>query len=134
MGRGGFYSVDSLAGIYVLVVDGDAGARAMLTSVLQYCGGLVTAVANESAALECMRQIKPDVLVVSLALRGDEGYGLVQSVRALKPEDGGVVPIIVVSGTPPPEQTGRGFDAHVLRPFDPWALCRLVSQLVITSA
>lgn len=132
MGRDGFYSVDSLAGIYVLVVDGDASARAMLTSVLRYCGGLVTAVESESAALECMRQVKPDVLVVSLTLRGDDGYRLVQSVRALKPEDGGVVPIIVVTGTPPPEQTGRGFDAHLLRPFDPWALCRLVSQLAIT--
>jgi CheY-like chemotaxis protein len=134
MTRGGYYSVDSLGGIYVLVVDDDANARAMLTSVLQYCGGLVTAVASESAALESMRQVKPDVLVVALTRFDGEGYALVQSVRALKPEDGGVVPIIVVSEHPPPEQTGRGFDAHLPRPFDSWSLCRLVSQLVITGS
>lgn len=134
MTRGGYYAVDSLGGIYVLLVDHDANARAMLTSVLRYCGGLVTAVASETAALECMRQVKPDVLVVSLMPREGEGHGLVQQVRALKPEDGGVVPIVVVSEQPPPEQTGRGFDAHLPRPFDPWALCRLVSHLVLAGA
>jgi CheY-like chemotaxis protein len=131
MGRGGYYSVDSLGGVYVLVVDNDAGARAMLTSVLQYCGALVTAVGSELEALDCMAHVKPDVLVVSLSGVDGEGHGLVHRVRALKPEDGGVVPIVVVSERRP-EQTGRGFDAHLPRPFDPWALCRLVSQLVVT--
>ena len=132
MGRGSYYSVDSLNGIYVLLVEHDANARAMLMSVLQYCGALVTAVASGSAALDSMRQVKPDVLVVALMRDEGEGYGLVHLVRALKPEEGGVVPIVVVSEDPPPEQAGRGFDAHLPRPFDPWTLCRLVSQLVIT--
>jgi CheY-like chemotaxis protein len=130
MGRGDYYSVDSLAGVYVLVVDNDAGVRATLSSVLQYCGALVSAVASESEALACMGHVRPDVLVLSLRGANREGHTLVSRVRALQPEDGGVVPIVVV-GEHPPEQTGRGFDAHMSRPFDPWALCRVVSQLVV---
>ncbi len=130
MGRGDYYSGDSLGGVYVLVIDNDAVARATVTSVLQYCGALVSAVDSEGDALACMAHVKPDVLVVSLSGAHGEGHGLVQRVRALKPEDGGVVPIVVV-GEHPPDQPGRGFDAHMPRPFDPWALCRLVSQLVV---
>jgi hypothetical protein len=51
----------------------------------------------------------------------------------LKPEEGGMVPIVVVADHAPPEQTRRGFDAHLTRPFDPWALCRLVAELAVTS-
>ena len=133
MGRGGYYSVDSLAGVYVLVADADANVRATVTSVLQYCGALVTAVGSGTVALETMRQVKPDVLVVSTASSdGGEGYGLVHRVRALKPEEGGVVPIVVIADHAPPEQTRRAFDAYITRPFDPWALCRLVAELVVT--
>ena len=56
---------------------------------------------------------------------------MVADAMALAREQG--LPV-VVSEQPPPEQTGRGFDAHLPRPFDPWALCRLVSHLVLAGA
>ena len=53
-------------------------------------------------------------------------------VRALKPEEGGVVPAIAVAPPTPVRRyaRSRGFQASLRKPLDPWALCRLVSELV----
>jgi len=40
MARGGFYSLDSLRGVHVLVVDYEADGRDLLSAVLHYCGAL----------------------------------------------------------------------------------------------
>jgi CheY-like chemotaxis protein len=131
MARGGFYSVDSLRGVHVLVVHHEADCRDLLTAVLNYCGALVTAVDSPEAALSVMALIKPDVLVVDLARRDKDGHWLIRQVRSLKPEDGGVVPVVALS----PSQgaaglegaAAAGFVACLGKPLDPWQLCRVVS-------
>jgi CheY-like chemotaxis protein len=131
MTRSGFFSVDSLRGVWVLVVDPDPHGRQTLVEILSYCGALVTPLASPAEALNMMRQVKPDVLVVTLAPSGDLAF--IRLVRALKPEEGGVVPAIAVgSADSPSDDTvrSRGFQASLRKPLDPWALCRVVSELV----
>lgn len=137
MARSGFYSVDSLNGVHVLLVGDDAEARELLAAVLRYCGAFVTVVATAAGALEVMERIRADVLVVQLDTTDAGGATLVRQVRALKPENGGVVPAVAVQ---PPDSNlssdtlrAAGFDASVAMPVDPWALCRLVSNLVSPS-
>jgi CheY-like chemotaxis protein len=130
MGRGGYYSVDSLGGIYTLVVDNEPTTRAMLTGVLQYCGALVAARESIEAALDAMKHVKPDVVVVTVAASTDDAYELCRCVRALKPEAGGTVPLVAV-GDGPRQESGRGFDAYLPKPFDPWELCRVIANLVL---
>ena len=96
MARGGFFSVDSLEGVHVLVVDDDPIARDVLMSILHYCGALVLTVSSVRKTLEMMRLIKPDVLVVKLALPDQDGSALIRQIRRLKPESGGEVPVIAV--------------------------------------
>ena len=48
MSRGGYPS-ESLQGVYVLVMDTEAGNRAVLTAVLGACGALVREVAFPEA-------------------------------------------------------------------------------------
>lgn len=131
MARGGYYSVDSLKGVHVLVLDDEAEGRLLLASILNYCGALVTAVASAEEALAVMGLIKPDAIVVSLALPGDDGYGLLRRVRDLKPEDGGVIPIIAVGQRQADGERARraGFAVCLLKPLDPWELCRVISTL-----
>jgi CheY-like chemotaxis protein len=135
MARGGFYSVDSLKNIHVLVVDKDPVARDMITSVLQYCGALVTAVASAAAALGMMRLIKPDAIVTELMLPDEDGYELIRQVRALKPEEGGTIPAIAVSRHLSADDRvrvlGRGFEVYLQKPLDPWEMCRVVSRLTM---
>ena len=130
MTRSGFFSVDSLRGVWVLVVDPDPHGRETLVEILSYCGALVTPLASPAEALNVRRQVKPDVLVVTLE-SGD--FAFIRLVRALKPEEGGVVPAIAVgSADSPSDDTvrSRGFQASLRKPLDPWALCRIVSELV----
>ena len=134
MARGGFYSVDSLRGVHVLVVDHEAECRQLLSDVLHYCGALVTAVDSPRGALEVMALIKPDVLVVDLIERDKDGHWLIRQVRSLKPEDGGVVPVIAVSDAARLAGVdAAGFVACLVKPLDPWQLCRVIAG-VTTSA
>lgn len=137
MARGGFYSVDSLKGVHVLVVDHEAECRELLSDVLHYCGALVTASDSPEGALAVMALIKPDVLVVDLREGDKDGHWLIRQVRSLKPEDGGVVPVIAVSDAAPlaplAHAAPAGFVACLVKPLDPWQLCRVVAG-VTTSA
>ncbi|HEX9820416.1 MAG TPA: hypothetical protein VGD07_12500 [Methylomirabilota bacterium] len=130
MPRGGFFAVDSLRGVWILVIDGDPHGRRTLLEILSYCGALVTPLASVDEALTVMRQVKPDLLLV--ALLDDDDFGFIRQVRALKPEDGGVVPAIAVGPADGIDDLvrARGFQAYVRTPLDPWGLCRLVSSMM----
>ncbi len=129
MQRGGIYALDSLRGVYVLAVDGTAEGREVLNGVLRHCGSYVRTAPTALAALELMRQMLPDVLVVDLDIEDDE-FSLLRRVRALKPDAGGMVRAVGI-GLPGREAAARakGYDGFVRRPIDPWELCRLVSSL-----
>ena len=129
MARGGFFAVDSLTSMHVLVVDDDPSFRDMLVALLRYCGALVTAVTTPEQAWLAIEQVRPDALVITVGGREVSSASLPEKVRARKPEDGGNVPIVaVVRGTAigaPPE----GVNAHLPEPLDPWELCRVLSTL-----
>src|SRR5262245_164989 len=128
----GVFSVDSLVGVHALVVDADQECRQLLSSILRYCGALVTTTGSSREALKVMSVAKCDVLIVELALPGEGGVTLIRRVRALTPENGAVVRAIALSAGPADrdEALGAGFDAHLTKPVAPWAMCRLVSTLV----
>jgi len=133
MARGGFYSVDSLNGLHLLVVDSDAGGREIVAAILRYCGALVTEVGSPAEALEVMEVVKANVLVVRVRPKGAT-MKVVRRVRTLKPEAGGVIPVVAVttagSGVTEDQARAAGFDAFIAMPLDPWMLCRLISSLV----
>jgi CheY-like chemotaxis protein len=131
MGRDGLFSIDSLNGIYALVVDGDKERRNLVTGILRYCGALVTPVETPGAANAVMELLRPDVLIVDFASPSDGALTLIRGVRALKPEDGGMVPAVALGddGTGAALARSHGFDAYVSRPLDPWELCRVITRL-----
>jgi CheY-like chemotaxis protein len=126
---GGYFSVDSLRGVLVLVVDSHPRGRETLREILSYCGALVTPTASVDEAAGVMRQVKPDVLIV--ALPEDDDVAFIRDVRSLKPEDGGVVPAIAIARDADDDLArSRGYQASLRTPLDPWELCRLVSSLM----
>ena|SRR5437016_3677346 len=128
MTRGGFFAVESLASVHVLVIDEDASFRDVLISLLRYCGALVTAVATADEALSTMDQVRPDVIVLTLGADAASA-GLPRRVRARKPENGGHAPIVAVlreGAAPPPDCV----NAHLTEPLNPWELCRVISSLL----
>ena len=131
MARSGFFSVDSLKGVHVLVVDDEPVAREVLRDVLEYCGALVLSVRSAREAFESLRLIKPDLVVTKLALPEDDGFWLLRQLRGLKPEAGGEVPAIAISGTDDDRDASltAGFHAYFTWPLNPWELTRMISAL-----
>jgi CheY-like chemotaxis protein len=128
MAPGGIYEVGSLRGVYVLVVDGDDDGRLFIQTVLRYCGAYVRPAASGREALELMKQLLPDAVVVDLAADGD--FALIRWIRALKPESGGMVRAVALGARAHEEEArSRGFDGFMAKPLNPWDLCRLVSRL-----
>src|SRR5687768_18557256 len=84
-------AVDSLRGVYVLIVDADPHRRLLLARVLEYCGAYVQTAPAADKALMILRQMLPDVLIVDVDVTGCD---LVRDIRAMKPEAGGTVPVI----------------------------------------
>ena len=133
MGRG-IDAADSLSGIYGIVVDIDKDRRTLLSGILRYCGALVTPVETPDTALTVMALLKPDVIVVDFTRPEETGLLFIRSVRALKPEDGGMVPTVAIGDDDANRELARtrGYDAYLSRPIDPWELCRVVSHLLRT--
>jgi CheY-like chemotaxis protein len=133
MARGGYFSVDSLNGVHVLLVAAEPPGREVLASILRYCGALVTPAASAAAALAVMRNVRADVLLTEMDLPDADGAWLLRQVRARKPEDGGVIPVVALlprGEVPGPDPARMGFDASLSMPIDPWGLCRTIAALV----
>jgi PAS domain S-box-containing protein len=86
-----------IEGVKVLVVDDEADARALLKRLLEDCKAVVTVAASVAEALEQIVAEPPDVLVSDIGMPGEDGYSLIQQVRALGPERGGAVPAVALT-------------------------------------
>jgi CheY-like chemotaxis protein len=131
MGRGGFFALDSLRGVYIVVVASEFLRRELLRGALEYCGALVTIVESAQAAFRVMEQICPDVLL--LRLSEVDALELARKVRELCEGPGRSVHIVAIgSETLAADMPSGVLDAAVAEPLDPWALCRVLSGLTQT--
>ncbi len=114
-----------LAGVRVLLVEGDATARELLESVLTYCSALVTCAADVQDALAYFESTPTDVAIVDVTLPDDEGYRLAGRIA-------GRVPVLALTAA---RDDGHdralavGVRASLSKPIDPWELCRRIAGL-----
>ena len=129
----GLVEPPTLGGIRVLVVEDDDDTREFVATVLERCHAEVTTATSVQAALAAFERAKPQVLVSDIALPAEHGYSLIQTVRALSPEQGGRVPALALTALVRPEDRDRalaaGFDRYLAKPIDPMDLANAVAQL-----
>ena len=131
-------AIPSLAGVRVLVVDDEPDARELAVRALEHSGAQVTAVSSSSDALALLRSAEaealPHVLISDIGMPREDGYDLIRKVRSLKPDRGGRIPAITVTGYATPDDVARameaGYKLHVAKPMDPAALVTAVASLV----
>jgi signal transduction histidine kinase len=120
-----------LRGMTVLLVEDDADARELLTTILEGYGARVTAVASVCDALLALDESCPDVLVSDIGMPGEDGYSLIKKVRARNVD----IPAVALTAFARHEDQGRalsaGFQLHIAKPIDPAVLA---SALVKVSA
>ena len=131
MGRRDPLPREMLVGVQVLVVDDDPDACTLLSSILAYCGALVTTATSAESGLASIARMVPDVIVCDIVMRDHDGYWFLSSLR--RAPGGTTLPVIAVTGhddAHPAERTlSAGFHGHVRKPIDPWELARLVAAL-----
>ena len=122
-----------LDGLRVLVADDDAESVALADAILRGAGADVCACPSAAAAFDMLRHWRPDVIVSDIEMPGEDGYGLMQRVRALAPRDGGETPAIALTAYGRPmdrlRALGSGFNMHVPKPVDPGELTAIIADL-----
>ncbi|MBW4574005.1 MAG: PAS domain S-box protein [Aphanothece sp. CMT-3BRIN-NPC111] len=122
-----------LQNLRILVVDDEADARELLTTILEECGAQVATAASASEALDSLEQFKPDVLLSDIGMPNEDGYTLMRKIRALKPERGGQIPaaaLTAYAGTQDRTQALlAGFQTHVPKPVELVELIAVVASL-----
>jgi circadian clock protein KaiC len=122
----------ALSGLHVLLVEDFDDAREAATEVLQRAGAEVVAVADAGQALAALGTRTPNVIVCDMGLPGEDGFALMERVRALdRPVSR--VPAVAFTAWGQPQDRGRaekaGFQAHLLKPVEPRALVETVARV-----
>ena len=122
-----------LDGLRVSIVDDDQDARTLLRFSLEMSGAEVMTSASVSEAMPVIREWKPDVLLTDINMPGEDGYSLIQRLRALPPEEGSEIPAIALTAMARPEDSetalAAGFQLHLPKPVDIDELTQSISDL-----
>lgn len=115
---------------HILVVDDNVDCREMLKMLLELDGYSVATADDGHSALDTMRRLRPDVALVDIGLPGIDGYQVAKLVRS----DANLASMHLVAltgyGRPADREAAlsAGFDAHLVKPLDPNALVKVLSQ------
>jgi CheY-like chemotaxis protein len=111
--------------VKVLVVDDESNMRFLIRMILESAGYEVVEAAHGAAALDRVKESRPDMMVTDLMMPVMGGRELVARLRA-DPETASL-PIIVVSANSSSVATAA--DARLGKPFDADALVAAVGLL-----
>jgi len=116
----------------ILVVDDDAGFRALVASILQEAGYRTVEATSGEEALEAAGEEEPSAVVLDIHLPGLSGH---EVCRKLRDRAGGGLPILLVSGerTESFDRVGGllvGGDDYLVKPFSPDELLARIRSLI----
>ncbi|HEY9895860.1 MAG TPA: response regulator [Candidatus Sericytochromatia bacterium] len=127
----------ALQGLRILMVDDDEDSCEILTVLFRLYGAKITTCCSVKEALERLAVLQPQVLLSDIAMPRQDGYVLIQAIRALRKEQGGQIPAIALTGfadkTTQQQVLNAGFDRHVAKPIDPFDLAHVVINLFTAS-
>jgi CheY-like chemotaxis protein len=127
-------SAIDLAGIRVLCVDDDPDTCLALEHVLQQAGCSVLTAGSVPEALRLVAAERPDVVITDLAMPDQDGYDLLEALRAREAEDGPAAHVIVLTAAATPDDrqrvTSGGFALHLTKPVEPNELLTAVKMTV----
>jgi signal transduction histidine kinase/ActR/RegA family two-component response regulator len=126
-------SSGELEGLRVLVVDDEPDARELISEILSSAGVEVRMAGSAEAAMREIETFVPHILVCDIGMPGEDGYSLMQRIRALPADRGGRVRAAAVTAYTRGEDRRRalavGFNLHLSKPVDPSELIVSVARL-----
>ncbi|MCX5794591.1 MAG: ATP-binding protein [Elusimicrobia bacterium] len=122
-----------LKGVSILVVEDDDDTRQMLTAVLTHGGAEARGAASALEGFAAFNQARPDVVISDIAMADEDGYAFIRRIRALRPQEGGLVPAAAVTAYATAEDRARaltaGYQIFLPKPVDPEELFTVVRLL-----
>jgi PAS domain S-box-containing protein len=123
----------SLEGLKILVVDDEPDTREVLQRLLESGEAQVLLASSAREALTLLGQERPHLLISDIGMPQEDGYWLIQQVRALAPEDGGAIPAVALTALARSEDRLRalraGFQAHTAKPVETEELIYIAAGL-----
>jgi signal transduction histidine kinase/CheY-like chemotaxis protein len=124
----------TLSGVRVLVVDDEHDTREILSVMLTRYGAEIRTAGSAAEAMKVFSQWLPDVLVSDIGMPEEDGYALIQKIRALPLENGGDVPAIALTAFASAQDKkialAAGFQRHLAKPIEPVALAKNVALIL----
>ena len=121
------------ADLRIVVVDDHEDARELLRAVLVEAGTTVRVAASAAEALVAVSEMRPHVFIGDIGLPGEDGYQLIQRIRAEESDRGGHMPAIAVtayaSDADRSHAIAAGYDAHLSKPVDFSGLLSTIARL-----
>lgn len=120
-----------LKGIVALIVEDDRDSREMMCTFLRELGATCVDAASGDQAFRLFREGRPDIIISDLWMPDGDGFELIRRVRALPPEEGGLIPAIAVSAASNTEEALlAGFHLLIAKPCDPQHLVDAVEEFL----
>jgi PAS domain S-box-containing protein len=127
-----------LQGVYVLLVDDDPDTREVIAAALNERQVLVTAVASAREALMEINRKMPDVLISDIAMPVEDGYQLLEQVRAFCLDKQKQIPAIAITAYARDEDRSRalaaGYHNYLAKPIEPTDLIAAIFALMANGA
>jgi PAS domain S-box-containing protein len=127
-------SNDRLDGVRVLIVDDDTDTREFLKAGLEHCGADILLSGSAAEALASLKANSPDIIISDIGMPAVDGYQLINSVRALPPEEGGKIPAVALTAYARFEDRLKalkaGYQMHVPKPVELTELVTVINSLM----
>jgi signal transduction histidine kinase/CheY-like chemotaxis protein len=124
-----------LKGIKVLVVEDEDDAREMLSLVLGRMGAEVCVAASAQEARNVLTQWHPHVMISDVGMPEEDGYALINQIRAQEPEQGPNLQAVALTGYAGEEDRSRllaaGFQRYFPKPVEIEELANAVAALAL---
>lgn len=123
----------ALAGLQVLIVDDQADAREVLTTILEHCGAFVWAAASAMEGLEYFHSSRVDLIISDIAMPKMDGYEFIRQLRKLEGNRGTPIPAVALTAyASESDRTlalNAGFQVHLPKPFSSDQLVTILAGL-----
>jgi signal transduction histidine kinase/ActR/RegA family two-component response regulator len=126
----------SIAGQQILLVDHDENTLKVLAEVLRECGAIVEVAQSAREAIEVLDRFQADVIVSDLAMPEDDGYSLIQTIRARESGERKLAQAIALTALVRVEDRARalsaGFNMFLPKPIQLDELISAIGKLTVS--
>ncbi len=124
----------TLHGIQVLAVDDEVDNLELVAFILEQASASVITVSSATEVLQVLNQTQPDILLADIGMPEMDGYTLLREIRALPPQQGGLIKAIALTayaGEINRQQALQaGFQMYLSKPVDPEELIEAIAQVL----